>query len=304
MELLYTLESLRNGLFDKFFTYITILGEEGALLLVVMLVYWCINKKQGLYILYLGLLNSGINACLKLVFRIPRPWVKDSDFTIVEAARGEATGYSFPSGHTQNAAAYLGGIARLSKNKILKAFIIMLILLVALSRMYLGVHTPVDVGVSLVIGLLFVFIAYPFFNQREDKIHWAFAFLIFILLLSVLFIEFYHFPQDVDLANLSNGKKNIYLTLGASLGMVLTYYIDKRYIKFDTKAVWWVQMIKLVVGIALVMGFRIFSKEPLLKLCNGSEIANGIRYFSMMIIAGILWPLSFKWLNKLSNKNN
>ncbi len=299
MDLLYTLESLRTGLFDKFFSYITMLGEEAALLLVVMFVYWCINKKQGFYILYLGLLNGGINACLKLVFRIPRPWVKDANFTIVESARGEATGYSFPSGHTQNAVSYLGGLARFNKNKMFKAIMAVLILLVGLSRMYLGVHTPMDVGVSLIIGLVFVFLAYPFFNDKEGKIHWAFAFLIAVLLLATLFVELYPFPYDVDIANLTSGKKNVYLTLGGALGMVLSYYVDKRYINFSTKAVWWAQIIKLVVGIALVMGFRVLSKAPLLALFNGSEIATGVRYFGMMIIAGILWPLTFKWFAKL-----
>lgn len=53
-----------------------------------------------------------MNQFLKLLFRIPRPWVRDPDFTIVESARAQATGYSFPSGHTQNAVATFGGIAR------------------------------------------------------------------------------------------------------------------------------------------------------------------------------------------------
>ena len=299
MSILYSFENVRTDFFDKFFEYVTMLGEEVALLLVVMLFYWCINKRQGFFMLYLGLLGGGISSFLKLIFRIPRPWIKDSNFTIVEAARENATGYSFPSGHTQNAASYMGAIFMFTKNKAAKILSVLLMLLVGLSRMYLGVHTPMDVGVALILGFILMFIFYPFFSKREDKIHWAFAFLIAALTAAVLYVEFYKFPADVDAYNLMSGKQNAYLTLGAGLGMVISYYVDKKYIQFETKALWWVQILKLIGGISLVMLFRSIVKQPLLTLFNGSEIATGVRYLGMMLIAGIVWPLTFKWFNKL-----
>ncbi|MBO5976406.1 MAG: hypothetical protein J6P94_04450, partial [Oscillospiraceae bacterium] len=115
MQFLYLLESIRNPVLDAFFSAITYLGDEIAFLVLAIVIYWCVNKSHGLYIMLAGLGGTLINQLLKLSFRIPRPWVKDPSFTIVESAREAATGYSFPSGHTQQVTTTMGGIARFSK---------------------------------------------------------------------------------------------------------------------------------------------------------------------------------------------
>ena len=120
MEFLRILEGLRTPVGDTFFSTVTILGEETLLIVAGLLFFWCINKKHGYFILSVGFLGTVLNQFLKLVFRVPRPWVLDPEFTIVESARAEATGYSFPSGHTQNGVGIFGGIARINKNKILR----------------------------------------------------------------------------------------------------------------------------------------------------------------------------------------
>ena len=97
MEFLKFLEGLRTPFGDAFFSAVTHLGEETIFILVGLLFFWCINKKQGYYILSVGFVGTVINQFLKLTFRVPRPWIKDSSFTIVESARAEATGYSFPA---------------------------------------------------------------------------------------------------------------------------------------------------------------------------------------------------------------
>ena len=79
-----------------------------------------IDKKQGYFILAVGFLGTIINQFLKLIFRIPRPWVQNPEFTLVESARAEATGYSLPSGHTQNGVGVFGSVARVNKNKIIE----------------------------------------------------------------------------------------------------------------------------------------------------------------------------------------
>ena len=112
MEFLYFLEELRNPVCDALFSVITLLGEETVFILLGLLFFWCINKWEGYYILTVGLIGTVFNQFLKLWFRIPRPWVRDPNFTIVESAREAATGYSFPSGHTQSALGSFGSIAR------------------------------------------------------------------------------------------------------------------------------------------------------------------------------------------------
>ena len=84
----------------------------------------------------------------------------------------------------------------------------------------------------------------------------------------------------------------------SAVGMALAMYLDAKYIKFDVKAKWWVQIIKVVVGFALVAGVRALLKQPLLALTGGHESASAIRYFAMTVVGGILWPIAFKWLSK------
>ena len=78
--------------------------------------------------------------------------------------------------------------------------------------------------------------------------------------------------------------------------------MDKKWLRFDTKAVWWAQLIKLVLGLALVVGVRAGLKQPLLALCGGHEIAHALRYFLVVIAAGIGWPATFRWFAKWGKK--
>ena len=117
MPFLYFLQSIRNPILDGFFALITHLGEETFFLVIAILFFWCVNKRDGYFILLTGLVGTVINQLAKLFFRIPRPWVLDPNFDIVESARAEATGYSFPSGHTQNIAGTYGTIAAAKPKK-------------------------------------------------------------------------------------------------------------------------------------------------------------------------------------------
>ena len=103
MEFLRFLEGLRTPFMDTLMSLITQLGDELFFMVFAITMFWCIDKRRGYYLLSVGFVGTVVNQFLKLVFRIPRPWVLDPNFTIVESAREAATGYSFPSGHTQNA---------------------------------------------------------------------------------------------------------------------------------------------------------------------------------------------------------
>ena len=94
MSFLYFLQELRNPVTDAIFSVLTHLGEEAVFLLVALLVFWCIDKKNGYYFLTVSFIGLSINQFLKLLCRIPRPWVLDPDFPIVESAREAATGYT------------------------------------------------------------------------------------------------------------------------------------------------------------------------------------------------------------------
>lgn len=305
MELLYALESIRTPFLDKLMGLVTNLGGEAVFIVAAIIVFWCLNKSCGYYMMTVGFAGTIINQFLKLWFRIPRPWVKDPNFTIVESARAEATGYSFPSGHTQNAFAVFGAPARFFKNTALRIIFILLIALTAFSRMYVGVHTPLDVGVSIIVGTILVFVIYPFFRDMDKspkKVYIIFSIFIVLAAAFVAFVELYDFPADIDAENYASGLKNAYMILFCAIGLMLTFFIDTKYVHFPTQAVWWAQIIKVVVGLAILLVLKSVLKAPLLALFGGHSIAHGVRYFIVILFAGIVWPMTFKFFAKLGKK--
>ncbi len=310
MSFLYFLESLRNPVFDFLFSIITLCGEETVFMAVGMIIFWCVSKHRGYYLLCIGFVGTLLNQFLKMLFRIPRPWIKDPSFTIVDSAKDAATGYSFPSGHTQTSVGLFGGLARSYKNLWLRIAAISLCVLVPLSRMYLGVHTPLDVGVSIVIALVLIFVGYPLFERANNSPK-----LMYIILGSLtalvaaytLFVCLWQFPDEVyateaSLGNLISAQKNGFTLLGCMAGLVVIYALDSKYIKFPTDAVWWAQIIKVVGGLCLVIAAKELLRSPLDMLFGGHLAARSVRYFIMVLVGGVLWPLTFKWFSKLGKK--
>lgn len=301
MQILYWFESIRTPWLDTVMSLVTHLGEETFFMLAALLVFWCVDKRRGYYLLSVGFVGTLINQWLKIVCRVPRPWVRDPDFTIVESARAEATGYSFPSGHTQSAVGYLGGIARFTDRIWLRGVCIALALLTAVSRMYLGVHTPMDVGVSLVVAVVLVFVLYPLIESTlwfPNRMYLILGGMMALALAFVGFVELYPFPADVDAVNLAEAVKNAYTMAGAVAGVAVVYAFDSRFLQFPTRAPWWGQVIKLAAGLALVVLVKTLLKAPLLALCGGHEVAHAIRYFLVVLVAGGIWPMSFRFFEQ------
>ena len=295
MKVLYALESIRMPWLDTVMAAITHLGEETVFMVAALFVFWCVSKRHGYYLLAIGFAGTVLNQFLKLLFRIPRPWVLDSNFTIVESARAQATGYSFPSGHSQNAIGTFGGIARFTRRKWVRVAAIVVAVLVPLSRMYLGVHTPLDVGVAAVIAVALVFALYPLMERSDSRHGVMGAVLAVMLALAVgylLFVSLYPFPADVDAANLASGVENAWKLLGATVGMLVGWWLDVRFIHFDTRAVWYVQLIKLVGGLALLLGIRAVLKAPL-AAALGAGAGGAVRYGVMVLFAAAVWPMVF-----------
>ena len=295
MKVLYALESIRTPWLDTVMAAITHLGEETVFMVAALFVFWCVSKRHGYYLLAIGFAGTVLNQFLKLLFRIPRPWVLDSNFTIVESARAQATGYSFPSGHSQNAVGTFGGIARFTRRKWVRVAAIVAAVLVPLSRMYLGVHTPLDVGVAAVIAVALVFTLYPLMERSDSRHGVMGAVLAVMLALAVgylLFVSLYPFPADVDAANLASGVENAWKLLGATVGMLVGWWLDVRFIHFDTRAVWYVQLIKLVGGLALLLGIRAALKAPL-AAALGAGAGGAVRYGVMVLFAAAVWPMVF-----------
>ena len=303
MEFLYLLEKIRLPGLNELMLAVTELGGELPFLVAALIVFWCVDKRQGYYVLSVGFLGTLTNRFMKLWFRIPRPWVLDPEFAILEQAREAAAGYSFPSGHTQNSVGTFGALAVANKNKWVRGICLALVILVPFSRMYVGVHTPADVLVAAAMAIVFLAVLYPIIYKNDGKnIPVLLAVMTLLAVAFLLFVELYPFPMDIDLHNLESGVKNAYTLLGSLVGLIIVYLVDQRYLHFDTKAVWWAQVLKVAFGLLVVLAVKSGMKTPLEVLCGGHMIARGLRYFLIVIVAGIVWPLTFKWFSKLGRK--
>ncbi len=301
MALLYWFESIRTPVMDTVMSLVTHLGEETFFMVAALFVFWCVDKRKGYYLLAVGFVGTLFNQWLKIVCRIPRPWVRDPNFTIVEAAREQAAGYSFPSGHVQCSVGYLGGIARFTRRTWLQVVCAILAVLVLISRMYLGVHTPADVFVSLAAGAVLVLVWYPLMESTVWAPRRMYVILGGMLGLSLAFVAFMElcpFPADIDSENLASAVKNAYTLAGATAGMLVVYAFDVNLLQFPEKAPWWGQLVKMAGGLALVLLVRVALKAPLTALCGGHQIASAIRYFLMVLVAGGVWPMTFRFFER------
>lgn len=306
MTFLYWLESIRCPFLDAVMQFFTLFGEELLFMVIALVIFWCVDKREGYYLLFVGFFGTILNQFLKLLCRIPRPWVRDPNFTIVESARGSATGYSFPSGHTQNVVGTLGGIARWNRKGWLRIACIVTLAMTAISRMYLGVHTPLDVGVSFGVAALLVFVFYPIVRWACDEPRRMYLLLGIMLLVALSFVLYANlaaFQADIDVQNLYEGRKNSASLLGALLGFAVGYPLERRYIRFEEKAVWWAQILKVVLGLAVLLA----CKEGLKLLFAAAGFTwlgtNAIRYFVVVVVAAAVWPLTFRFFAAKGRKS-
>ena len=303
MELLYLLQNIRNPILDAIVSFITIFDEETIFMAICMIIFWCINKWQGYYLLLTGFAGTVINQTLKMTFKVPRPWVKDPNFTIVESAREAASGYSFPSGHTQSSVGMFGGIARANKNKAVRIICVLMCLLVPFSRLYLGVHTPLDVGVSVIFALALIFIGYPLFKRAQTSPKTMYLILSVLTLMVGGALLYFIFGNHEPSENLDSAIKNGCTLLGCIIGLWVVYSVDYFKINFTVKAVWWAQILKAVGGIALVLCVKEGLRTPLELIFVNPLVARAVRYFLIVIAGGVIWPLTFEWFSKLGRKN-
>ena len=299
MKFLYFLESIRFPLLDELMLLITRLGEETVFLAAAMIVFWCLDKNRGYYLMAVGFVGTVFNQFLKLLCRVPRPWVLDPTFAPVEGAVEAASGYSFPSGHSQSAVGTFGTLASTTKQKVLRIIFIVIAVLVPLSRMYLGVHTPADVLVGSGCALVLIFLLRFLKDGKHIK-----PFILIMAAVSVLYlivVQFFFDPAVLDEHNYASGLKNAYTLLGSIFGILVVYFVDEKWVHFDVKAIWWAQIMKVLGGLGVVLLVKEGLRSPLSALF-GELPGRSVRYFLVVLVAGVLWPLTFRWFATLGKK--
>ena len=303
MGFLYLLEKIRMPGLNEFMLLITKLGEETAFLVAALIVFWCVDKRKGYFVMTVGFIGTMANQFLKLACRVPRPWVLDENFTILEQAREAAAGYSFPSGHSQSAVGTFGSIAATTQKSWIRWACIAVCILVPLSRMYIGVHTPADVLVGAAMAVIMVLLLRkPIVKKGVPAMKILIPLMLIMAVGLLLYTELWSFPADMDVHNLESGTKNAYTMIGCLTGVAVVYVAERKFVDFSTAAVWWAQLLKIVLGLGVVLLVKEGMRAPLEWIFGDPLPARAVRYFVIVLVAGFIWPMSFRWFSKLGRK--
>jgi len=305
MEVLHFLRDISSPILDKIFLAITFLGDETFFIIIGLLVFWCIDKYEGYFVLSVGFIGTIINQFLKILFRVPRPWVKDPTLKAASGALEGAGGYSFPSGHTQSSVGTFGSIAAFTKRKAVRIAAIALCVLIPFSRLYLGVHTPQDVLVSLAIAFFLIFALRPIIKRGRENSAYIWGLIAFMAALSfafLIYMEFFCIPDGTE--NYLHAYENSYTLAGCILGFAVIFFADTRYLKFKTAAPLFGQFLKLLFGVLIVFAVKEGLKIPLSYIIPHEGLARLIRYFLLVVAAGAVWPATFGWFSRLKSPFN
>lgn len=293
-------ETTKN-LFDGFFLYVTELGEVFVLILFIACIYWCIDKKTGTFFMLSFNINFLINAFAKTFFAVYRPWIKDPRVQPLKNAFATATGYSFPSGHTMNATSVFGAVAwNQRKNKAIAAFAIALCLFIGFSRNYVGVHTPQDVVVGLLLSIIVIYCAERLMHLLDKKPNIDILILCGGLLLNILLIVYcsvknYHLDYDAAgklLVDPTKMVRNSYLTAGAGFGFFIGWFIERRFIKFEVPTTWQKKVVRFLIGAAVIAILYKFAYSAF-RFWFGKQWGGAISQFINFLFV-MIYPVFFK----------
>ena len=118
----------------------------------------------------------------------------------------------------------------------------------------------------------------------------------------LLYVELLPNPETLDPHNYEGALKNAYTLLGSVAGVLVVYYVDEKKLHFVTDGIWWAQILKVVFGLLIVLAVKEGLRSPLETIFGGHLAARAVRYFLVVVAAGSLWPLTFRWFSRLGRK--
>lgn len=280
IEILKWLEGLRTSFLNVLFESITLLGEETLIILLVVALWYAVDKKLAQQVFFVTATSLSVNGIIKNFAQVPRPFTKGISCVRVDTA----TGYSFPSGHTQGFATWSSFFAIKVKKIWLSVLVGVLITLVAVSRLYLGAHYPSDVIVAVLLGVsLSAFGNYLFVKVKDTKKLYLGTFLIM-----TPFIAYFLYVADPLFADL-------FKTFGMIGGMVVVSFLDEKTEPLSYEVAWWKKVIRIVLGVVIAVALKeVIKRMNVFEVMPISLFIDAIRYFVVVMAVGVLCPLLFK----------
>ncbi len=283
LDVLLFIQSMRTDLLNILFQGITMLGEEIIIVLLVAVLYFCIDKLFAQKLLYTLLTSIGINGIVKNLVKFPRPF---STGKITCVREGTATGYSFPSGHTQSFATTSTTIAKKIKKPVVIFLVGILIALVAFSRMYLGAHYPSDVVVGAVLGVVIALVGSTLFDKIKNK-KWL---CLITILIELPFAILFLIKPDIE-------YEDFFKAFGMIIGFLFAVMFEEKYAPLEYNVSTGKKVLRVLIGVALALlvkeGVKLLNVFDILRV---NLVFDAVRYGLLIFATLGIGPWIFKKL--------
>ena len=315
ISILLFLQSFREGpgaVFTEFLSKMTWFGEMNVVLIFIGLIYWCVNKETGTYLLMGWSGNRIVNGVLKVSVCAYRPWIRDARIIPEANAMATATGYSFPSGHSMNGASLFGGLAiRREITTGLRALFWTIMGLIAFSRIFLGVHTPQDILVGAGVGVLVMFLTGKLLlwlkaHPNKDMIVALVGILIAVA--AAVFSALKPYPQDYDAAGnlLVDGLKmanDTFKAVGWLSAFLTGWILERRFVGFTTEVTMQQRFFRLTGGLLCYYVVNLIL-NPLVKAAVAGFAGTVITCFIQMFFITFIFPAIIKAVERRSGRTS
>ena len=270
--------------FVLFIKGITLLGNETAYLIMMPFVLWCVNFRAGARIGVVFLLSAYLNFFFKDMLAQPRPFILEPGLNLIEAS-----GYGLPSGHAQGSLVFFGMLALLIRKRWFTAISMILILLIAFSRVYLGVHFPTDILGGWVLGGCLLFGYHKFGNRFEQIVAQWSLWQQIVLLVATTGIMLIYFTHETIVI--------VAAFFGVGIGMILSV----RFNCTQKPSSFFQLILRLLTG--LIIGAAIYVVLAFIFPKNGEPLYEPLRFARYFIL--VLWfTTGAFWLFRRFEKNS
>lgn len=276
LSFLVWLEQFRSPVTDGLFLAASWLGSEEAYMILLTTIYLCVGHRFGFHLFVLFLVSAFLNGELKALAGTERPFVV-FPAQLHPLYLSSAQGGSFPSGHAQNAAVVWGIIALRQSTWPQRAIPLLLVLLIAFSRLYLQVHWPLDVIGGLAIGGLIILgylVIVGVWRVRGAVLSGGGAVALVVAAVALMLVVAW--PLETCLRS-----------AGALLGAGLGYVLLETCGGFNARASLPGQVAKVIVALGLLLGVR----EGARALLGGSSWALVGRYAIIGVTCAFVLPM-------------
>ena len=313
IAILLGLQDFRNGagaFLADLMKKATFFGELNTTLVIFAILYWCIHKEMGSFLMMGWGMNRLVNGVLKITVCAYRPWIRDARIVPYGDSMTTATGYSFPSGHTMNASTLFGGVAvRKDFPRALRITSFIAVLLVGFSRLFLGVHTPQDVLVGIAAGLLVMWLTGKlmlWISAHPEKDRGVLCVGLGLSALAALYAllkpSLIPYPADYDADGklIVDGAKmanDTFKGIGWAMGFLAGWILERRFVGFTTEVSLPTRLMRCVSGL---MAFYFVSLVPvtLVKDWLGGPAGAMVSCFIQMLFISFLFPWAFSFFEK------